>query len=199
MKKVALYIVATLAISGIAYSIGYYIGQDLAEERQPTQPIDSQDISTATNSEQQQTIEALEQSLLQEKARTEQLQQALKQQNKKLVELQHAENTPTDSPPEPAEVVPSTAYERTAFVTNLIHQFNADNASTEISDLDCEHDFCFLTANVSAGAKTNPEIANLMRFLDDKKLPRHYQRVNLLQVKKSDNETSEVKISLNMK
>lgn len=200
MKKFTLYIIAALVIFGIAYTIGYYVGKDLVEQRQLAQVIKAQQPASANNQDQQETVESLKHSLNQEKERSTQLQQALKRQSQKLEKLQNTESLPPESATEPAsEIIPSTAYERTAFVTNLIHQFNADNASTEIIDLDCEHDFCFLTADVSAGAKTNPEIANLMSFLDNKKLSRHYQRVDLLQVKKSEDETAEVKISLNMK
>ncbi|GAA0205355.1 hypothetical protein GCM10009123_11030 [Kangiella japonica] len=93
------------------------------------------------------------------------------------------------------EVIPATDYERQTYVTNLVHQFNADNASTEIVDVTCENGFCTLDANVSAGTQTNPEIAKLMKFLDDRQLDQYYQRVSLLNVTK-DKDHSSIKFSL---
>ena len=94
-------------------------------------------------------------------------------------------------------MVPATDYERTAFVINLIHQFNTDNASTEIVGIRCANNFCFLTANVAVGANTNLEIANLMKFMDEQKLPAYYQKIKILNITKEENHSS-IKLALNM-
>ena len=194
MKKVALYILAILVIFCISYGVGYYVGYYGAGVAKTSEPQQLQETMTATSPTHENT-KTLKESLKTEQAKTQQLQQELEQQKQKVAQLEQMATTSPAPPKE--EVIPATAYERTAFVTNLIHQFNADNASTEIVDLDCTNTFCFLTANVSAGANTNPEIANLLKFLDDKRLPSHYQEVELLNVTKEE-EHSSIKLALNM-
>ncbi|WP_223668730.1 hypothetical protein [Kangiella shandongensis] len=198
MKKSALaMIVSLIAAILLGYTIGYftYTGTRTSDPV-TTQANKSQPPQATEYSEQ---LAKLKQRIAQQAEQKQQLTKELKAKTNEVARLkQIIETSSKVQATEPKEeVIPATAYERTAFVTNLVHQFNADNASTEIIDVQCEQDFCFLTANISAGAHTNPEIASLMRFLDKKQLPAYYQTVKLLNVSKKESH-SQVKLSLNM-
>lgn len=195
MKKFS---ILTTVMVVIAFAIGFYVGynktdsspiQGHSNERldKSTQPISKEE----QPSQQNQSADTLKQALKQEQAKSRALEDRVTQQEQQLATLKtEVQNSA------PEEVIPATDYERRGYVTNLVHQFNADNASTEIVDVTCENGFCTLDANVSAGTQTNPEIAKLMKFLDDQQLDQYYKNVSLLNVTK-DKGHSSIKLSLN--
>lgn len=196
MKKL---LILTTIMVVIAFGIGFYVGYNKTQPS-PSQNHNNELLEKSTQpksieeqpSLEHQNADTLKQALKQEQAKSQALENLVTQQEQRLATLKaKAQNSAPEQ-----EVIPATDYERKAFVTNLVHQFNADNASTEIIDVTCENGFCTLDANVSAGTQTNPEIAKLMKFLDDKQLDQYYQRVSLLNVTKGKDHSS-IKFSLN--
>lgn len=195
MKKNIVIIALALIIAVSAgFAVGYHFGTQEPQSKALTRDQHQPELATsATN----QTIN-IEATVAQQRLKEEQLTKELQAKNSEIKRLKKViENAAPTEPKLEEEVIPATTYERTSFVTNLIHQFNADNASTDIVDIDCKDNLCYLTANISAGSQTNPEIANLMKFMDDKKLPSYYREVKLLSVTKKDNH-NEIKLSLDM-
>lgn len=196
MKKLS---ILTTIMVVIAFAIGFYVGYNKTASS-PTQGHSNERLDKSTQpiskeeqpSQQNQSADTLKQALKQEQAKSRALEDLVTQQEQQLTTLKAEVQ---NSAPE-QEVIPATDYERRGYVTNLVHQFNADNASTEIVDVTCENGFCTLDANVSAGTQTNPEIAKLMKFLDDQQLEQYYKNVSLLNVTK-DKDHSSIKLSLN--
>lgn len=107
-----------------------------------------------------------------------------------------ATSQPTVSQPT-VSVDPASDYDRGNYVTNLVHFFNSGKNTTQVSDIKCESNNCQLTANISAGSKTNPEIAELMKFFGEHSKAGLYTQVGLASVNKKEDE-SEVVLTLSL-
>lgn len=196
MKKYLAVIVVALTTLGLSYVIGYYVGYNTPESKQATETsIQTQTQDTASTSKPQDEIETLKESLQTEQAKSKKLQQELNAKENKIAQLEQFSAESTVPPKE--EIIPATPYERENFVMNLVHQFNADNQNTVIDRVSCTHDTCQVIANIAAGTKTNPEIANLMKFLDDRSEASMYNKISLIKVFKDD-DYSEVEFSLKL-
>ncbi|AOE49079.1 hypothetical protein [Kangiella sediminilitoris] len=192
-KRTLLVLTVLTIVAGTGFAIGFHLGKQTKYPKITSgkEMQGSQDLGVT------ERLVTLSDELSRQKLNQKRLNEELTEKNTEIKRLKQVLGTTTSPAPEPERVLPVTTYERKSFVTNLVHQFNADNASTDIVDVDCKDDHCFLTANVSAGSKTNPEISNLMKFMDDKQLPSFYQQVKLLSVTKKD-KYSEIVLSLDL-
>lgn len=193
MKKFTLYIIAALAIFSIAYTIGYYVGHNISYVKNTETTQQNPDTSTLIVPEAD--IESLKKSLEQEKAKSTKLQQELKQQKQQVAQLKKTNQQHSSSSAE--KVLPASDYDRGNYVTNLVHFFNSGKNTTQVSDIQCEANTCQLTANISAGANTNPEISQLMKFFDEHSKAGLYTHVALSSVEKKQ-DGSEVVLNLSL-
>ncbi|GAA4358549.1 hypothetical protein [Kangiella marina] len=191
MKKVLQAIVLLAVTFGVAYCIGYYVGHKLIPIKHA--PKASSEQLETTSSEDNSS---LKQALAKEQQKTQLLQKELETKDQQIAQLQQAATESTTATYQ-EKVIPATDYERGNYVTNLVHFFNSGKNTTQVSDVQCEANSCQLKANISAGANTNPEISQLMKFFDENSKPGLYTRVALGSVEKKQ-DGSEIVLNLSL-
>jgi len=182
------------------FIIGFYLGySDSVSE--PAVDAQRQALTKQTN-ETEEATKFLKQELAAKEKELMALKEEMTQKDETIQSLSNsANNTTAASQPKASQptvsVDPASDYDRGNYVTNLVHFFNSGKDTTQVSDIKCEANSCQLTANISAGSKTNPEVADLMRFFDEHSKSGLYTRVGLSSVTKKDGR-SEVVLALSL-
>lgn len=192
------------------FIIGFYLGySDSVSD--PAVATQEQALTNQSN-ETEEATKLLKQELAAKEKELMALKEAMTQKDETIQSLSNSVNNtiaasqttvsqPKASQPKASQptvsVDPASDYDRGNYVTNLVHFFNSGKDTTQVSDIKCEANSCQLTANISAGSKTNPEIADLMRFFDEHSKSGLYTRVGLSSVTKKDGK-SEVVLALSL-